>query len=220
MRLNEVHRPTTLAGIVGQPALSRVLNDLARNPHSTCILLEGQPGVGKTTAALALANELGCKDEMHGMFTVTASELLMENVRHIWKMLRYRSWAHSGMKCLLIEELEYVSKEMAVFLKRGLETDRPPSTIIIATSNGAGKLPAALRQRFDMVYLNAGPVFAHACQDRICEVWEKESGGRPVPPEWPAWGWRDNDGEREFSMRVALDDMWPRLLEIREAIAA
>lgn len=220
MRLSESHRPRSLSEIVGQPALSRLLGDLARKPRSTCVMLEGPPGCGKTSSAIALANDLGCTDEFMGRWKLNASDLLIDKVKEVWKHLRYISWAHSGFKVLIIEELEYVNPTVAAWLKEGLETNLPPSTIVIATSNGAGKLPKALLQRFDCVYLNAGPVFAKACQDRICQVWEQESGGAPVPPEWTAWGWRDNDGEREFSMRVALDDMLPRLLELREVVAA
>ena len=51
MRLTERYRPGTLGDVVGQPPV-RLLKALVQNPYACCVLFEGPPGVGKTTAAL------------------------------------------------------------------------------------------------------------------------------------------------------------------------
>ncbi len=60
----EKHRPTTLDEVVGNPSAVADLRKWAQawargRPDKKAIILQGDPGVGKTSAALALANEMG-----------------------------------------------------------------------------------------------------------------------------------------------------------------
>ncbi|MFA5896428.1 MAG: replication factor C large subunit [Thermoplasmata archaeon] len=60
----EKHRPKTLDEVVGNPTaiaeLRRWAQGWARgHPDKRAVILQGDPGVGKTSAALALANEMG-----------------------------------------------------------------------------------------------------------------------------------------------------------------
>src|SRR6266568_4480186 len=60
----EKHRPKTLDEIVGNPTAVAELRKWAEawqrgRPEKRAVALQGDPGVGKTSAALALANEMG-----------------------------------------------------------------------------------------------------------------------------------------------------------------
>ncbi|HYM39890.1 MAG TPA: replication factor C large subunit [Thermoplasmata archaeon] len=60
----EKYRPTTLDGIVGNPAavaeLRRWADGWVRGrPDKKAVILQGDPGIGKTTAALALGRDMG-----------------------------------------------------------------------------------------------------------------------------------------------------------------
>ena len=61
MKFNEKYRPKTLSEVVGQPI--GPLEEFARDPYPTCIALEGPTGTGKTSAAIALAADLGAYDD-------------------------------------------------------------------------------------------------------------------------------------------------------------
>jgi hypothetical protein len=106
-RLTEKWRPRKLSEIVGQPPV-RILQRFAQAPYPRCFLLEGPGGVGKTTAALALANELNVHEfDLH---VVIGSEFSIDKARDLWhgplqnKPMNVGSW-----KLLLLEELEFLS---------------------------------------------------------------------------------------------------------------
>src|SRR5690606_9970853 len=105
---------------------------------------------------------LGCYEEMTGLWMTKASELGVDAAREMFgRTLRLRYPSHSGFRVLVIEELETLAPQCQVFLKVALDThDLPQRCIVIATSNGAGKLSDALLERFKLYRFNGGQFFA------------------------------------------------------------
>lgn len=218
-RLTAKYRPRKLDEIVGQPPV-RILKRLAQNPESTCILLTGGPGCGKSSAAYALASELGCfasenwpKDnppknswaQNTGLFTVIASELSIDKARELFgNTLRLRWGSSSGMVCLVVEELERLSPTAQVFLKVQLER-LPSNLIVIATSNSTDGLTKSFLQRFRIYNFQTGLDLLQAAQPRLQEIWKHEAPDAPMPSLMHTWGF-DCDS-RSYSVRTALDEM-------------
>lgn len=204
MRLWEKHRPRTLAGISGQPGTA-YLKAVAADPGPQCVLIEGSPGVGKTTACLALAREIGCVDEWSGLHIIPATELTIDVARDLFqRSLRTMPMEGSGWHVLLIEELECcTSPAVGRFLKVALDTGMPRKTIVLATSNDTSAIDAALQQRFTVLRFGNGAAFHSACQDRLRAIWHEESGSTVIPAALATWG-KSADG---FSFRSALNDL-------------
>lgn len=219
MKLSEKHRPSCLSEVCGQPAM-RYLKALAQEPFSTAVLLEGGPGVGKTSSALAFAAEMGCIDEFSGLHIVPCSELDIAACRRLFEgsdaasaPLRLRPMQGRGWHVLILEEMDWLNPAVQRYLKVALETRLPSKCIVVATSNGAGKLDGALIQRFTLFAFNSGSVLQHASQNRLAEIWLAESGDDTLPPGWSSWGFTA-DG---WSFRRALDDMQRHLMMARDA---
>ncbi len=212
MNLSEKYRPKRLDDVVGQPPV-KVLKRLAREPYECCVMLEGPPGVGKTSAAVALANDMGCGGNWSGLDVVVSTELTIERCRQLFEReLRLRPMEGSGWHCLVIEELEAcTSPAVTRYLKVALEK-LPRRVVVVATSNGAAGIERALLQRFRCLWFGGGPDFAEAVTERLEWVWREEVAGEGGPEMlggWMRWGWGRDEvtGEECFSMRVALGQM-------------
>lgn len=204
MRLWEKHRPKRLDGITGQPGIS-YLKAVAADPGPQCVMIEGSPGVGKTTACLALAREIGCSDEWSGFYVMPATELTIDVCRDLFQhRLRMVPMEGDGWHVLLIEEMETcTSSAVSRFLKVALDTGFPKKTIVLATSNDTSGIDPALQQRFTILRFGSGAAFHSACQDRLRAIWHEESKSTTVPPALATWGL----SEAGFSFRQALNDL-------------
>jgi len=210
MRFSERFRPGTLSEVVGQP-VTALLERFVTRPKEQAFACEGPPGCGKTSAAYALAHDLGCSD-FGGLYVEKASDLNVDRCRQLFdQTLRLIPMYGSRWKMLIIEEFEYVvSDAVKRYLKVALE-NLPPHTIVVATSNDASKIEKALRQRFTWLQFSGGPLFARYAREYITRIWEREFPHIDLPREWTNWGWDDG----EFSMRLAWTQLenWAMMVE-------
>jgi hypothetical protein len=142
------------------------------------------------------------------LHVVPCSEFTVDYARELFGgggcvgSLHLRPFEGSGWHCLVLEEFDWLPPQTQRFLKVALETRLPRKCIVIATSNGAEKLDAALLQRFRRYAFGSGKQFAEAAQERLAEIWRQEAGDVPLPGEWRLWGQMPGG---QFSLRVALD---------------
>ncbi len=74
LNLDEKYRPKTIKEIAGQPHLQMQLENMVQTGKIPHLLFHGQPGVGKTSTAVALANDLFGKVWQYNLHIYNASE--------------------------------------------------------------------------------------------------------------------------------------------------
>src|SRR4051812_42246080 len=99
--LADKYRPANLDQLIGQPWIVDQLRRFIAEPHSVAFLFEGDSGTGKTSAALALAAELGIKverGEYSGLWQIASGEQNGETVKTMMERLRVTPWEGSGWR--------------------------------------------------------------------------------------------------------------------------
>jgi len=134
--LTEKYRPTSLDGFLGLDKPKAILRKLAANPYASAWLFRGDPGLGKTTAALAFAASI--RAEVHH---VPSQECNLDTLRDVIARCHYMPRIGCAWHVILIDEADQMTRAAQLFLLSKLDaTDFPPQTIFIFTCNSSETL--------------------------------------------------------------------------------
>lgn len=207
-RWSTKYQPRKLADVVGQPCV-KVLQSFVLEPYPECFILEGGGGCGKSTAAASLSRDLGADpdDMLSGCITLAAADLTVDRARDLFtRIVRLRPMVGSRWHVVIIEELEFLSPQAERLLKDLLDPNKMPDyTVVLATSNGVGRMSGPFLQRFRTLAFSNGEDFAEACYEKLAAVWTAETGEHELPSGAQHWGWSQEGTIQEFSMRSCLD---------------
>ena len=161
--LSEKYRPQTLADIVGQSWGVEQLQEYVQAPVPTAFLFEGATGTGKTSAALALAADLGvdlAAGPPGGLHQIASGEQTGQSVRDKMSGLRFYTSSGSGWKVLIVnEDVRDAMWQVSVMGVNGpikFEKDGPagkesgqskPSIFIVQIKDGKIALPSVAAKK-------------------------------------------------------------------------
>jgi DNA polymerase III gamma/tau subunit len=173
--LAEKYRPRRIADFVGLVRPKKILLAFSRKPHPSAWLFVGPTGVGKTTMALALAEELGAEVEH-----IPSQKCTVENVEDAVRRCWYVP-LRGGFHIVIVDEADAMSNAAQLALLSKLDaTAFPPQTIFVFTSNATDRLEPRFLSRCREVefssYGMAGDIAAF-----LERVWHQEGGNGNAP---------------------------------------
>ncbi len=155
----EKYRPKRLDDIKGQDEIIKHLKAFVENKNMPHLLFSGPPGVGKTTAALALAREMyGEENWRHNFLELNASDergidVIREKVK---EFARTKPIGNIPFKIIFLDEADALTRDAQQALRRIMEM-YASTTRFILSCNYSSKIIEPIQSRCTIFRFKALP---------------------------------------------------------------
>lgn len=158
-------RPATLDDVIGQAVIKKRLKRQVAAKNITHALFEGDPGVGKTTCALAICRELYGDDMRNNVLPLNASdergiETIRTKVQDFAKVVSTNP--DVDFKIIFLDEADYLTKDAQATLRRVME-DFSEANRFILSCNYVHRIIPPIQDRCSIYRfkpLDRGEIFA------------------------------------------------------------
>jgi replication-associated recombination protein RarA len=135
-QLTEQYRPRTIEEFIGLDKPKRLCKRLRDSPYPSAHLFVGEPGIGKTTMALALGETMPAQ-----LHHIPSQDCNLDRLRRVIDNCHYFPADGCKMHLVLVDEADQMTDPAQLYFLSKLDsTDRPPQTIFIFTANGTERL--------------------------------------------------------------------------------
>jgi DNA polymerase III gamma/tau subunit len=176
MLLTEKYRPLTIDNFIGLDKAKKLCTRLVANPFDSAWLFVGESGTGKTTLALALANQLDAE-----LQHIPSQGCTIDVVKDLRNRLAYCPLSGKKTRVILIDEADQMTPQAQhAFLSMLDTTSRPKDVVFVFTCNDLTRFEDRFLSRVSKVDCSSYGI-AKAATQLLSDVWEKESNGATAP---------------------------------------
>lgn len=181
--LSEKYRPRRIRDFIGLTKERKILSAFVSRPRDAAFLFVGPSGLGKTTMALAMAEELGA--ELHLIPSQKCTvENLNDTIRMCWNVpLHFGDTKAGGKHLVLVDEADAMTEKAQLACLSFLDSAaRPPDTVFVFTANQTNGLEKRFLSR-TMVLEFSSYGMRSELAEFLAQVWQKEIGHSSDLPE-------------------------------------
>lgn len=182
--LTEKYRPVKLSEFVGLDKPKRAMQKLVASPYQSAWFFLGESGTGKTTLALAVAQEMPAQ-----LHHIASKECTLETVKEIARQChfmprQFSDWQPCRMHLVIVDEADQMSyPAQLAFLSLLDSTAFPPNTIFIFTGNSKDNLEARFMSRVRVLDFSSYGI-SGAVTDLLQKVWMQETSNPVETPNF------------------------------------
>lgn len=201
--LTEKYRPSTTSAFLGLDKAKKLCANLIANPFESYFLFVGASGMGKTTLALALADELAA--ELHH---IPSQNCTVDAIERVYSACQYVPMMGKKWHLLLVDEADQMSNAAQLALLSMMDgTRKAPNTIIIYTCNETTRLQDRFLSRCIQVDFSTYGVAKDAAK-LLEEVWGNEAPPSATPPNFARLVKEANNNVRAALMSLQKELMF------------
>lgn len=169
--LAEKYRPRTIQAFIGLDKQRKILSNFSKRPVSCAWLFIGPSGTGKSTMAMALAEELA--GELH---KIPSQKCNLQTIEDVTRQCWFAPMTPGGFHIVLADEADQMTPAAQLALLSKLDsTDPAPSTIWIFTANDTARLEKRFLSRCRVLEFSSYGMRSELA-DLLGKVWESETG--------------------------------------------
>lgn len=170
--LCEKYRPKVLSDFLGMEKQKKILSAFAKRPVSCAWFFIGGAGLGKTTSAIALADEL--QADVH---FIPSQKCNVETVESTWRLCwNIPLFGPSGWHVVICDEIDQCSNAAQLSLLSKLDATNPaPQTIWVFTANDCERLEKRFLSRCRVLEYSSYGLRSDLAAF-LAKVWESETG--------------------------------------------
>lgn len=147
----EKYRPKTIEECVLPPELKKLFLGIVKSGDIQNLLLTGTAGLGKTTVALALCEELGLEHIVINGSEESGIDVLRNRIRQFASSV---SLSSEGPKVVILDEADYLNPQSTQPALRGFIEEFSSNCRFILTCNFKNRIIAPLHSRCGVIEFN------------------------------------------------------------------
>ena len=171
----EKYRPNNIDGCILPQNLKNTFSEIVKDKHIPNLILSGGPGVGKTTVAKAMLDEIGATSMMINGSEESGIDVLRTKIKNFASTVSLEG----GRKYIILDEADYLNPQSTQPALRGFMEEFHKNCGFILTCNYKNRLIEPLHSRCSVVDFvipkSQKPILAQEFNKSVINILNKEN---------------------------------------------